>query len=79
MGAAAPLHSGGKADSTSLSRTSPTLNAIGRAGCGCHIIVSVTPAGVDVTRIPPQFMKQGYRCEVEIEGIGILRNEVEDE
>jgi 2-keto-4-pentenoate hydratase/2-oxohepta-3-ene-1,7-dioic acid hydratase in catechol pathway len=43
------------------------------------IIVSGTPAGVGMARKPPLFMKHGDTCEVEIEGIGILRNAVEDE
>lgn len=43
------------------------------------IIVSGTPAGVGVARKPPLFMKHGDVCEVEIEGIGILRNRIEDE
>jgi acylpyruvate hydrolase len=43
------------------------------------IIVSGTPAGVGMARKPPLFMKHGDICEVEIEGIGILRNTVEDE
>jgi len=43
------------------------------------IIVSGTPAGVGMARNPPLFMKHGDVCEVEIEGIGILRNPVEDE
>ena len=43
------------------------------------IIVSGTPAGVGMARNPPLFMKHGDVCEVEIEGIGTLRNRVEDE
>ncbi len=43
------------------------------------IIVSGTPAGVGMARKPPLFMKHGDTCEIEIEGIGILRNTVEDE
>jgi acylpyruvate hydrolase len=43
------------------------------------IIVSGTPAGVGMARKPPLFMKHGDVCEVEIEGLGILRNTVEDE
>ena len=43
------------------------------------IIVSGTPGGVGMARKPPLFMKQGDVCEVEIEGIGLLRNRVEDE
>ena len=43
------------------------------------IIVSGTPSGVGMARKPPLFMKHGDLCEVEIEGIGILRNTIEDE
>jgi 2-keto-4-pentenoate hydratase/2-oxohepta-3-ene-1,7-dioic acid hydratase in catechol pathway len=43
------------------------------------IIISGTPAGVGFARIPPIFMKAGDVCEVEIEGLGILRNPVVDE
>ncbi|MGH6881991.1 fumarylacetoacetate hydrolase family protein [Hypericibacter sp.] len=43
------------------------------------IIVSGTPSGVGMARKPPLFMKHGDVCEVEIEGIGILRNPVADE
>jgi acylpyruvate hydrolase len=43
------------------------------------IIVSGTPAGVGMARTPPLFMKDGDVCEVEIEGIGLLRNNVKDE
>ncbi len=43
------------------------------------IIISGTPAGVGFARKPPVFMRAGDVCEVEIEGIGILRNHVVDE
>lgn len=43
------------------------------------IIISGTPAGVGMARKPPLYMKGGDVCEIEIEGIGILRNEVVDE
>jgi 2-keto-4-pentenoate hydratase/2-oxohepta-3-ene-1,7-dioic acid hydratase in catechol pathway len=43
------------------------------------IIVSGTPSGVGFARKPPIFMKPGDVCEVEIEGIGVLRNPVVDE
>jgi 2-keto-4-pentenoate hydratase/2-oxohepta-3-ene-1,7-dioic acid hydratase in catechol pathway len=43
------------------------------------IVVSGTPAGVGMARNPPLFMKHGDVCEVEIEGLGILRNTIEDE
>lgn len=40
-------------------------------------IISGTPSGIGATRNPPVFMKPGDLCEVEIEGIGTLRNTVE--
>jgi 2-keto-4-pentenoate hydratase/2-oxohepta-3-ene-1,7-dioic acid hydratase in catechol pathway len=43
------------------------------------IIISGTPAGIGLARKPPVFMKPGDTCEVEIEGIGILRNGIRDE
>jgi acylpyruvate hydrolase len=43
------------------------------------VIVSGTPAGVGMARKPPLFMKHGDVCEIEIEGIGMLRNSVQDE
>jgi len=43
------------------------------------IIVSGTPSGVGVARKPQLFMKHGDICEVELEGIGLLRNPIEDE
>jgi acylpyruvate hydrolase len=43
------------------------------------IVVTGTPAGVGFARKPPLFMKHGDVCEVEVEGIGLLRNPVRDE
>jgi 2-keto-4-pentenoate hydratase/2-oxohepta-3-ene-1,7-dioic acid hydratase in catechol pathway len=43
------------------------------------IIISGTPSGVGFARKPPIWMKPGDVCEVEIEGIGTLRNGVVDE
>jgi 2-keto-4-pentenoate hydratase/2-oxohepta-3-ene-1,7-dioic acid hydratase in catechol pathway len=40
------------------------------------VIITGTPAGVGWSRKPPRFMKPGDVCEVEIEGIGVLRNPV---
>lgn len=40
------------------------------------IIVTGTPAGVGFARNPPLWMKPGDICEVEVEGIGLLRNTV---
>lgn len=43
------------------------------------VIVSGTPGGVGMKRTPPLFMKPGDVAEVEISGIGILRNPVAGE
>jgi 2-keto-4-pentenoate hydratase/2-oxohepta-3-ene-1,7-dioic acid hydratase in catechol pathway len=43
------------------------------------LIVTGTPSGVGAARKPPLFMKAGDICEVEVEGIGILRNAVADD
>lgn len=43
------------------------------------VIVSGTPGGVGAKRNPPLWMKPGDVAEVEIGGIGVLRNMVEDE
>ena len=50
------------------------------AGCDLwpgDIIITGTPEGVGFARKPPEFMKIGDVVEVEIEGIGILRNSVQ--
>lgn len=43
------------------------------------IIVTGTPAGVGAFHKPPLWMKDGDVCEVEIEGLGTLRNPIKDE
>jgi 2-keto-4-pentenoate hydratase/2-oxohepta-3-ene-1,7-dioic acid hydratase in catechol pathway len=43
------------------------------------IIFTGTPSGVGFARKPPVWMKAGDTIEVEIEGIGILRNPIADE
>ncbi len=43
------------------------------------IIVTGTPSGVGLARKPPLWMKPGDVCEVELEGIGVLRNPVVDQ
>ena len=40
------------------------------------VIFTGTPAGVGFVRKPPVFMKAGDTAEIEIEGIGVLRNPV---
>ncbi|MFG1371978.1 fumarylacetoacetate hydrolase family protein [Xanthobacter oligotrophicus] len=43
------------------------------------VIMTGTPAGVGFARKPPLYMRDGDICEVEVEGLGILRNPVRDE
>lgn len=43
------------------------------------LIISGTPSGVGMARQPQVWMKAGDVCEVEIEGIGVLRNPIVDE
>ena len=44
------------------------------------VIFTGTPSGVGHARKPtPIWMKQGDVCEIEIEGIGVLRNPIQDE
>lgn len=43
------------------------------------VVITGTPAGVGYARTPPVFMKPGDIIEVEIEGIGVLRNPIRDE
>ena len=44
------------------------------------ILLTGTPSGVGHARKPePVWMKPGDTCEIEIEGIGVLRNPIEDE
>jgi acylpyruvate hydrolase len=43
------------------------------------ILLTGTPSGVAHARKPPAWMRHGDVCEIEIEGIGILRNPIEDE
>ncbi len=43
---------------------------------GGDVIVTGTPGGVGFTRIPPEFMKPGDTCEIEITGVGVLRNKI---
>lgn len=40
------------------------------------ILISGTPAGVGFARKPPLFMKRADRCEIEVEGVGLLANTV---
>jgi 2-keto-4-pentenoate hydratase/2-oxohepta-3-ene-1,7-dioic acid hydratase in catechol pathway len=43
------------------------------------MIATGTPSGVGYARKPPVFMKAGDTMEIEIEGLGVLSNPVQDE
>ena len=43
------------------------------------VIVTGTPGGIGFFRTPKLFMKHGDVCEIEIEGVGTLRNRIQDE
>jgi len=43
------------------------------------IILTGTPSGVGHPRKPPVWMKSGDTMEIEVEGIGVLRNPIQDE
>jgi 2-keto-4-pentenoate hydratase/2-oxohepta-3-ene-1,7-dioic acid hydratase in catechol pathway len=43
------------------------------------VIITGTPAGVGYARTPPVWMKPGDICEIDIEGVGILSNPIQDE
>ncbi|HET7680302.1 MAG TPA: fumarylacetoacetate hydrolase family protein [Xanthobacteraceae bacterium] len=42
------------------------------------VIVTGTPSGVGFARKPPVWMNEGDVCEVEIEGVGLLRNPIRE-
>lgn len=57
----------------------PRLISEFSAGCRLQsgdMMITGTPEGVGFARKPPEFMKPGDVVEVEIEGIGVLRNHV---
>jgi 2-keto-4-pentenoate hydratase/2-oxohepta-3-ene-1,7-dioic acid hydratase in catechol pathway len=57
----------------------PRLIAEVSAGCTLwpgDIIITGTPAGVGFARTPPEYLKVDDLVEVEIEGIGVLRNTI---
>jgi len=43
------------------------------------LVVTGTPSGVGHARKPPAWMRDGDVCEIEIEGVGLLRNPIVDE
>lgn len=45
---------------------------------GGDVIVSGTPGGVGAARTPPEFLKPGDVTEIDISGVGVLRNTVKE-
>jgi 2-keto-4-pentenoate hydratase/2-oxohepta-3-ene-1,7-dioic acid hydratase in catechol pathway len=43
------------------------------------VVATGTPSGVGYARQPPLFLAPGMVVEVEVEGIGVLRNTVADD
>ena len=43
------------------------------------VIATGTPPGVGFARQPPIFLKEGDQVEVEIDGLGVLKNTVKAE
>jgi 2-keto-4-pentenoate hydratase/2-oxohepta-3-ene-1,7-dioic acid hydratase in catechol pathway len=43
------------------------------------VILTGTPAGVGMAQKPPRWLQPGDVMEVEISGLGVLRNEVREE
>jgi 2-keto-4-pentenoate hydratase/2-oxohepta-3-ene-1,7-dioic acid hydratase in catechol pathway len=43
------------------------------------VILTGSPAGVGMAQVPPSWLQPGDVMEVEIDGLGILRNRVEEE
>jgi acylpyruvate hydrolase len=43
------------------------------------VIITGTPGGVGAARMPPVYMQPGDIFEVEIDGMGVLSNPVQDE
>jgi 2-keto-4-pentenoate hydratase/2-oxohepta-3-ene-1,7-dioic acid hydratase in catechol pathway len=43
------------------------------------VIATGTPSGVGYARKPPLFLAPGMTMEIEVEGIGVLRNSIEDD
>jgi len=43
------------------------------------VIATGTPGGVGAKRTPPLWLKSGDTVEIEVNGLGVLRNDVADE
>ena len=40
------------------------------------VIATGTPGGVGDSRVPPRYLEEGDVVEVEVEGVGVLRNPI---
>ena len=71
----------GKQDSRTKFMVFKIPRLIAEISAGCELwpgdmIITGTPAGVGFARTPPEYLKIGDVIEIEIEGIGVLRNTV---
>jgi len=71
----------GKQDSRTKFMVFKIPRLIAEISAGCELwpgdmIITGTPAGVGFARTPPEYLKVGDVVEVEIEGIGVLRNPI---
>ena len=57
----------------------PTSWFLKKLGSNGDVIVTGTPGGVGAGRKPPLWMKSGDVVEIEITGVGALRNPIIDE
>ncbi len=72
----------GKQDSRTKFMVFKIPRLIVEISAGCELwpgdmIITGTPAGVGFARTPPEYLKVGDVVEVEIEGIGVLRNPIQ--
>jgi 2-keto-4-pentenoate hydratase/2-oxohepta-3-ene-1,7-dioic acid hydratase in catechol pathway len=75
------VNGAGKQDSRTKFMVFKIPRLIAEISAGCElwpgdIIITGTPAGVGFARTPPEYLKIGDVVEVEIEGIGLLRNPI---
>ena len=71
----------GKQDSRTRFMVFKIPRLIAEVSAGCMLwpgdmIITGTPAGVGFARTPPEYLKVGDVVEIEIEGIGVLRNTI---
>jgi len=71
----------GKQDSRTRFMVFKIPRLIAEVSAGCilwpgDMIITGTPAGVGFARTPPEYLKVGDVVEIEIEGIGVLRNTI---